>query len=101
MQSSRSMLREQVFLLTINNNIDNKNILTYKRYNKCYKSSAYIMSINIGEFPEYTIIIPKPPSIFCYTPFAGVEWNNNEYKFVSPLQIYQEDFLKSTIMLIK
>ena len=101
MMNIRSMLREQVFLLTINDIINNKNVLTYKRYNKCYKSNAYIISINIEDFSEYTIIIPKPPSVFRYISFAGVEWNNNEYKFTSPLQIYQENFLKSNMKLLK
>ena len=94
MKSLRASLIEQVYLLTLNNNFNNK--FTYNKYKRCYKSMASIISIGKS---EYSIIFPKPPVIFANTVFAGVEWNNSEYKFISPLQLYQEDFLKSNIIL--
>lgn len=99
MKDIRSMLTEQVFILTTNNN--NKNCFTYDKYNICYKSRAYIKLLNTSiKKQEYEIIIPKPPSEFSYTLFAGVKWNNNEYKFTSQLQTYNNNFIKSTIVLI-
>ena len=100
MKNIRSMLSEQVFLFTINNN-ENKNCFTYNKYNICYKSRAYIKPINTSPTKqEYEIIIPKPPSEFAYTLFVGVKWNDKEYEFTSPLQTYNDNFIKSTIDLI-
>ncbi|MBR1944396.1 MAG: hypothetical protein IJ848_02885 [Alphaproteobacteria bacterium] len=93
----RSLLKEHVLLLENANN-DNKHNFTYKQYNVCYKSSAYIVPINTLENKNiYEIIIPKPPLKFSYTVFTGIEWNKMEYKFISPLQTYQENFIKSTM----
>lgn len=90
------MLNEQVFLLTKNNN--NTNCFTYDKYNICYKSRAYIKLLNTSIIKqEYTIIIPKPPSEFKNALLVGIKWNDNEYKFTSPLQTYKDDFIKSTI----
>ncbi len=100
MQSMRSALTESVFLLTLNNNI--KNSLTYKAYNICYKSNACIIPISIvNNITSYEVIIPKPPPVFHYISFVGIEWNNKEYKFTSSLQVYKEYFLRSTVVLIQ
>ena len=94
MKNIRSTLREQVSMLTLNNNSSNS--LTYKTYNVCYKSNASIIPINvINNIPQYEIIIPKPPSIFYYTSFVGVEWNNKYYQFITMLQNYCDKFIKS------
>lgn len=97
MKNIRSILSEEVFLLTINNNY-NKDCFTYNKYNVCYKSRAYIKLINTSlEKQEYEIIIPKPPLEFAYKLFAGIKWNDKEYKFVSQLKSYQNNFIKSII----
>ena len=90
------MLSEKVFILTVNSN--NTDCFTYDKYNICYKSRAYIKILNTSiTKQEYEIIIPKPPSEFNNTLIVGVKWNDNEYKFTSPLQTYKDSFIKSTI----
>ena len=100
MQSIRSLLTETVSLLILNSNKTSS--LTYKSYNVCCKSNACIIPISIVDnVPSYEVIIPKPPSMFCYTSFVGIEWNSKEYRFTSSLQIYKEYFLRSTVVLMQ
>ena len=97
MKNIRSLLKEYVFLLKKSDNY-NINGFSYKPYDICYKSNACIIPINILDNKNiYEIIIPKPPLQFSYTIFTRIEWNNLEYKFISPLQMYQDYFIKSTI----
>ena len=97
MKNIRTLLKEHVFLLQKSNK-KNINGFNYEPYKICYKSTACIIPINISDDKEiYEIIIPKPPLQFYYTIFTGIEWNEIEYKFISPLQTYQEYFIKSTI----
>ena len=99
MYNIRSKLTEIIIMLLKNRDI---NKLTYKSYIEGYKTRAAIFPTHYSQECKevYDIIVPVPPPELKNDVFIGVKWKNKEYKFISTLKLYKDQFLKSNISVL-